>query len=315
MANDYSALVREIWAPQVQELATKRLVAKSVCDMIDMPDGIDYHKPYTSDFSAGTYTPNATTIAGGATVNTEVTTTDETLSVNITEYVKFYVDRIDEKDSHYKAILSANGPRSLRTRTAYALANSIDAAILGEYANAAAYIDGGSGSIGGTLGQPIDVTADNIFDVVQAAKYELHNLSTTDDDDWVLILDPLTYTIALERQMLASGFNLQDQTLRNGFKGKFSNCEVYVSQNLSLVATGATPGDPIVRHNLLMKKGSISLAMSLMPQVDVMINPMNADGSGRIGKEYLIYDHYGYKTFTDGSRGIVDIKIHEGDVA
>ena len=42
MANDLQYFIREVWAPEIQENATKNLVAMQICDVVELQDGDTY---------------------------------------------------------------------------------------------------------------------------------------------------------------------------------------------------------------------------------------------------------------------------------
>ncbi len=295
MANSLAAYIREIWAPEVQALATKSLIAMDIVDMVSMPDGDTYHKPYQSDPSVGSYTRNATS---GAVSATDISTTDEYLSVDQAKYASFYVDRLDEKQMMY------NLQGKLKTRSAYKLRDTIDAAILAEYANAGSVVDGGDVA-GGTDGQAILLTTSNLLDVIEAAKVKLAQQDVENNGDWFVIVDEVNYYKVVEKLMATSGYKNQDNTLRNGFMGRLLDIDFYASRNLgtSVVSNHNT------KHWLMGRRGAISFAMQANSQLEVKDLPQNTDGTIRLGTQYVIWNLYGKKTFTDGARELVDIQI------
>jgi len=294
MANNLANYIREIWSPEVQRLATKSLVAMDIVDMVSMPDGDTYHKPYQSDPAVGSYTRNATSSAVSA---TDITTTDEYLTVDTAKYASFFVDRLDEKQMMY------NLQGKLKTRSAYKLRDTIDAAILAEYANAASYVQ--ADDVSGTAGQPVTLTTSNVFDVLEAFKSKLALQDVEDSGDFFLIVDPVNYYKVLERAMASAGFKNADQTIQNGFMGKILDINIYMSRNL----TQATVGGTNAYHWLGGKKGAISFAMQANSELEVKDLPQNTDGTIRLGTQYIIWNLYGKKTFTDGTRELVDVRI------
>lgn len=295
MANTLSNYIREVWAKDTQRLATKSLVAMQICDMVSMPDGDTLHRPYQSDPSVGTYTRNATSSAVSA---SDIATTDEYLTVGTAQYASFYVDRLDEKQMFY------NLQGKLKERSVYKLRDTIDAAILAEYANAGSDVDGGDVA-GGTNGQGVLATTSNAFDIFEAFKVKLAQKDVEDNGDFFLVMDEVNYYKVFEKLMLTSGFRNSDETLKNGFKGRLNGVDIFVSRNLS---TSVLSNHNVI-HWLGGKKGAITFAMQQAPRVEVKELPQNTDGTVRLGTQYIIWDLYGKKTFVDGARELVDIAV------
>lgn len=295
MTNSLAAYIREIWAPDVQRLATKSLVAEAICEMVDMPDGDTFHRPYQSDPSVGTYTRNATS---GAVSATDITTTDEYLSVDQAKYASFYVDRLDEAQMFY----ALQG--KLKERSVYKLRDTVDTAILDQYANAGSTVTGAD-IAGGTSGQAVLLTTSNALDTIEAFKTKLANSDVNNNGDWFMVVDPATYYKVFEKLMATAGFKNSDDTLKNGYMGRLLDVEMYISRNLatSVVSNHNT------RHILGGKKGAISLAMQQTPRVEVNDLPVNTDGTVRLGTQYIVWNLYGLKTFVDGARELVDVQI------
>lgn len=295
MANTLSNYIREIWAPDVQSMATKQLVAMSICEVVPMPDGDTYHKPYNGDLNVGSYTRNATSSAVSA---TDIATTDEYLTVDQAKYASFYVDRLDEKQMFY------NLQGKMKPRATYKLRDTVDTAILAEYANATSTVDGGDVA-GGTDGQAVLLTTSNLLDTIEAGKAKLATQDVENNGDWFLIVDEINYYKVIEKLMAISGYKNQDNTLVNGFMGRLLDIDIYISRNLgtSVVSNHNT------KHWLMGKKGAISFAMQQEPKLEIKELPQNTDGTIKLGTQYILWDLYGKKTFTDGARELVDIQI------
>lgn len=295
MANTLENYIREVWAPEVQGLATKSLVAEAICEKVDMPDGDTFHRPYQSDPAVGSYTRNATS---GAVSTTDIATTDEYLSVDTAKYASFYVDRLDEKQMFY------NLQGKLKERSVYKLRDTVDTAILAEYANATSNVDGGDVS-GGTNGQAVLLTTSNAIDLIEAFKAKLAGQDVENNGDWFLVVDPTNYYKVFEKAMTTIGFRNADDTIKNGFMGRLLDVEFYISRNLS---TSVVSNHNTI-HMLGGKKGAISLAMQVSPKVEVKDLPQNTDGTVRLGTQYIIWNLYGKKTFVEGARELVDIQV------
>lgn len=294
-ANNYASYIREIWAPEVQELAKKQLIAMAITKQVPMPDGDTFHRPYSSRVGTGSYTRNASSAGVSATA---ITTTDEYLSVDTAKYASFEIDRLDARQTMY----ALEG--DLKDDAVYQLRNLIDASILAEYANAASVVDGGDIS-GGTDGQAILLTTSNLLDTIEAAKVKLAQQDVANNGDWFVIVDEVNYYKVVEKLMATSGYKNQDNTLKNGFMGTILDVEFYMSRNLST----SVVSNHNTKHWLMGRKGAISFAMQEDIHMEEKDLPQNTDGTVRLSTMYILWNLYGKKTFTDGARKLVDIQV------
>lgn len=294
-ANNYASYIREIWAPEVQELAKKQLIAMAITKQVPMPDGDTFHRPYSSRVGTGSYTRNASSAGVSATA---ITTTDEYLSVDTAKYASFEIDRLDARQTMY----ALEG--DLKDDAVYQLRNLIDASILAEYANAASVVDGGDIS-GGTDGQAILLTTSNLLDTIEAAKVKLAQQDVANNGDWFVIVDEVNYYKVVEKLMATVGYKNQDNTLKNGFMGTILDVEFYMSRNLST----SVVSNHNTKHWLMGRKGAISFAMQEDIHMEEKDLPQNTDGTVRLSTMYILWNLYGKKTFTDGARKLVDIQV------
>jgi len=295
MANTLSNYIREIWAPDVQRLATKQLVAMDICTKVPVSDGDTIHRPYQSDPSVGSYTRNATS---SAVSSTDIATTDEYLSLDTAKYAAFFVDRLDEAQMFY------NLTSKLKDRAVYKLRDTIDSAILAEYSNATSSVTGADVS-GGTSGQANLVTTSNIYDVIEAGKAKLAGQDVENNGDWFLVVDESNYYKVLEKALVSAGFKTADETIRNGYSGKLLDTRIYYSRNLST----SVVSNHNTKHWLMGKIGAISFGMQQSPKLEVKDLPQNTDGTTRLGTQYIMWTLYGKKTFVDGARELVDVQV------
>lgn len=295
MANNLTAYIREVWAPEVQELAFKEMTALSMVKMVPMPDGDTYHRPYSSRVGTGSYTRNQTSAGVSATA---ITATDETLSVDTAKFASFEIDRLDEKQAMY------NLQNDLKEDATYQLANLIDTAIFAEYGNAGSSVTG-SDIAGGTAGQAVLLTTSNFLDVLEAAKAKLASQDVKNRGDWKLYVDEINYYKVIEKLMATSGYRNQDETLKNGYMGKILDTEIYITRNLST----SVVSNHNTKHWMLCAKGAVHFAMQQDAKLEVKDLPQNTDGTIRLSTLYILWNLYGKKTFVDGARKMVDINI------
>ena len=299
MAQSIDAYIREIWAPSVQEKLFQKLVGKSICDFIVMPDGDTIHKPYHSDLATGTYSRNP---SSNGVKETDITTVDEFLTVGTSKYASFFIDKLDNIQMFYKSLQG-----DLKKEAAYRLAKDIDTAVFGEWANAGLKVDGGD--VGGTAGQAIALaltgTNGHILDVIEAAKAKLAGNDVDVEEEVFLVVDSLNAYKKLERFFLEHGFVVQDKALMNGYIKTIAGVDIYISNNLAT----STVGSGTARHWLAGKKGAISLAIQNDTDVDIIENPSLTDGTHKLGKKYVVSNLFGKKTFNWNAKKLVDIQI------
>jgi len=171
MANNFTADFPEIWAKEQQEVFYKENVAMQVADTSfkgEMSFGDTLNRPYRSSNAVQSYTRWS-----AITIN-DKTDTQEQLSINRQFADGFYLDDFDKVQSRYDLI--AGYARDGWEK----LSNIIDSDVLWEYSNATSTVD--DGSIWGTSGDWIALTASNVLKTVSAAKKSLRkeNISATD---------------------------------------------------------------------------------------------------------------------------------------
>jgi len=298
MANDLQHFIREIWAPEVQENATKNLVAMQICEVIELADGDTYNNPYASDPTVGTYTRNP---ASAGVSTSDITSTNEQLVIGTAQYAAFKVDRLDEKQMKYRL----NG--RMKDRATYKLRDTIDTAILAEHANAGSEVDGGD--VGQTDGQGINLATSTgaVMDAILAGEAKLAAQSVENNGDLFLVMHPSDYILYGKKYLIANGFQLADSVMKNGYKGDLNGISVFTSLNVGT----SVVSNHNVRHWLMGKKGAISFGKNAgsLINLEVIENPKLSDGTTFLGTEYILWDLYGKKVFTEGARELVDIVI------
>jgi hypothetical protein len=298
MANTLENFIREVWAPEIQENATKSLVAMQICDVVELQDGDTYNNPYASDPTVGTYTRNPS--SNGATTS-DIASTNEQLTIGTAKYAGFKVDRLDEKQMMYRL----NG--FMKKRSQYKLRDAIDVAILAEYSNALSTVDGGD--IGQTDGQGVNLGASvgAVMDAILAGEAKLAEQSVDNNGDLFLVMHPTDFITYAKKYLIANGFRLADDVMQNGYKGTLDGIDIYTSLN---VATSVVSNHN-VRHWLMGKKGAISFGKMAgdLVNLEVIQNPKLSDGTTFLGTEYILWNLYGKKTFTEGARELVDIQV------
>lgn len=290
MANTLDALNPEVWSALMQVPLRKSLVGiESACDTTfeaDLTVGDVIHYPYHSDLSTGNYTP------GTDVTITDITATDEYLTVDQKKYTAFYVDNIEQLQSRYDIVLS------FADEAAYRLRDTIDTAVFAQVTNAASALD--AGDLGGTSGSAITATTANIINIFTAARKKLRQMNVEEAADWVAVISP-TVAALIEEKAAQSGFQVADATLRNGYAGDFLGFKVYTTNNL----TTATYGGVTCEVAYFGKAKSIHLVMQKAPGMEIK------EVATKLGRNFISWALYGLKTFTKNKNRFLKVYIKQ----
>ena len=220
MANDLQHFIPELRSARVQKLREKMLVARAVCSFEEQ-SGLSYgdtvHRPVFSDFVVNDY------VRGTDTTPQDMAPTDDTLLINKSKEVTFYVDLLDKKQSKYDAEMEAV------KRATYQIKNDMDMMRLRETINATYTADAGdNGGSAGTAATLIPSTTAQFF---ENAKATLRTGNVEDDRPWYAIITPKV-TSVIAQTFVGAGFNLADSALKNGYKGDAFGLKMFESTNV-----------------------------------------------------------------------------------
>jgi hypothetical protein len=210
MANAITALNPYIWTSVVQDFLNASLVATEICNTkceAYLTSGSRVNFPYMSDVRVQSYTQGT-----DLTVDA-LTATQDYLDVDQSKVVVFAIDPVQEKQS------LANYGIEMARQATFQLRNNIDQAVLASGVSAA-----GSTVAGGTL--TTSTLVSKMTDV-----YSTLARKNAVDGELFAVVDPETASL-LSQTFIANGFNIADNTLRNGFAGMAVGFSVYVSNNL-----------------------------------------------------------------------------------
>jgi len=285
MANDLTNFTPEMWSRRIQALLRKELVSRAIANTEEqamMTFGDVVHRPYISDAYPTDYTK------GTAVTAQDIATTDESLDIDQSKVIPYYIDDVDKIQNKY------NTPLELSSRAAHLLAREIDATVLAQVTNAALDID--DGDIGGTSGNPISLSSSNAINTFGSAYAELGSNNVEMDRDWFCVIDPKMANVIMQSQ-IANGFNVADLSLRNGFLGDWLGFKVFMSNNLrssvSLgLATNPTESDTVVINGITFTfnatpsgAGSINIGGTAAASVDNLLACIM--GTGTAGTDYI----------------------------
>src|SRR3990167_4654880 len=163
MANSLTAFNPEYWAREMQVIFFKESTALVLAntELRDLlRDGDTLHKPYRSYLASQAYTK-------GTDISTfnDLTATDETLTVDTTRVVPFYVDDLDRIQGKWD-VASRFAQDAQRV-----LNQELDQAVLAEYSNASDFVS--AQELGGSGTGSYAISAANIVNLFTAASRKL----------------------------------------------------------------------------------------------------------------------------------------------
>lgn len=260
----------------------KSLVGRDIASFAErttLRDGDTIHRPYTTFLSVNTY------VKGVDVTIQDIAPTDQTLVVNTSKEVSFYIDNIDQIQNRYDI------QQQKADEAAYLLSNEIDTALFGQYTNAARYYDNVDFTGGVAGGIAVDETT--IAKMVTGVKAKLIK-NNVRSNDLFMVVSPMV-AMYIERYAAANGFNVADATIKNGYAGNYLGFRIYVSNNLTS-ATGVT-------HLIAGVRGAIDLVVQKEPTMLITQPPL------KFGKNFLTMALWGMKTFYEGGLNLIDIRV------
>jgi len=260
----------------------KSLVAREItsfAEKANLAEGDTVNRPYSTFLSVNTY------VKGVDVTIQDIAPTNEQLVIDTAKEVSFYVDDIDALQNRYDiAKIKAD-------EAAYLLRDAVDSSIFAEYANANLDLD--DGDLGGTDGNAIAATDSNIDNIVTAMKRRLLAANVVGENLFLVVTPRIAEY--MERFVAGNGFNTADATIRNGYAGNFFGVKIYVSNNLTTASS--------ITHLLGGRMGAIDLVVQKEPTT-LITQPEK-----KIGRNFINWILYGKKTFYEGARNLIDVKI------
>lgn len=204
----------------MQQIRFKKSVYQAVANMEErslMKDGDVVHRPYRSRMRVTTYT------RGTSATLQDDSGTDESLTIDQSKIIAFYVDDLDKLQSKYEIV------NRFADDAATELEIYIDGQFLGEIANATNTVD--AGDVGGTSGTSISLSTSNVVQMFAAAAKKLNRQNIPQEGRFAVV-SPTVYQTLVER-LESKDTTVGDQAGMNGKVGiKFMGFEVYLSNNL-----------------------------------------------------------------------------------
>ncbi len=192
--------------------------------------GTQVHKPYRSSIIDQAYTK-------GTDISTfnDLTGTDETLDVDTTRVVPFYVDDLDKLQNKWDvaSIYAQDAQRVLNNR--------IDQDVLSEYSNAYSFVS--AGDLGGSGTGSYAVGVGNVANLFTVASRQLDKYNRGQNSRFAVIGPRLRETLKLYVGARETGFG--DAVSANGLIGTRFGFDLLFSNNVPFTATLTSSSIPV----------------------------------------------------------------------
>lgn len=287
MSNSLTALSPEYWSKRMQVVRFKMPVYRAVANFEEralLKRGDTVHRVFRTGLRVVDYTK------GTALTAQDLTATDETLTVDQSKAILFYVDRIDELQNDYAtANLFADDAGSL-------LEEYLDGDFLAEVSNADYTVD--DGDMGGTAGTAVVPSTSNVAKIFAAASKKL-NRGNIPMKDRYAVISPTLHQILIEK-LDGKDSSLGDTTGMNGHVGKYMGFDLHVSNNLYWTGRWTPANNPTANDTITVAGVTFTFVATPTNPGDIDIG---ADTEGTLNNVVLALTGTG----TPGTSTYIDI--------
>ena len=147
----------------------------------------------------------------------ELTTEEQTLKIDQSQYFNFGLDDVD------KAQAMGGLMEAALDRASYGLSSVADKYIASQMAEGGTAINGGS---------PVTLTAANIYQAMVEIKVSMDKLNIPQQGRFVVVPPEVEGLLLLESRFVATGGSVAEGILANGYIGKVAGLDVYTSNNV-----------------------------------------------------------------------------------
>lgn len=270
---------KQHWMPNFQRQLDKVLVSKGISEVYTGPDRI-IHNPYSS-------TPVASDGTAATTYSvTDLTLTDDTLTVNRRATAAEHIDNIEQLQTRYDLA------KDRAERQAYTVADTIDQYMLALPVSMSGVTDITAGDFAGTPGAAYASSNSVVDDIANFIRTSMMLVNSGGGRPFWVISPYEAADIASFTQN--NGFTSADAAIKNGFTGEnFGGLDIYVSNNLyhttSLgLATNPTAGDTITINGVVFTfravpavAGEIDIGASADATRVIVANAVNGSATGQ----------------------------------
>ena len=240
-----------------------------------LSDGQKVDRPYRSNIVVENYTK------GTALSPQDLTATSDQLTVDTVKAALLYVDNVDKIQNKYSAANAWIDEAGKR------LSNSIDAKFLYQVFNANNTVD--DGDIGGTSGNGITVSAQNILDVFGAVNLSL-DTNNVEEEQRFFAISPQFYNV-LWKYIAGKQSMLGDKTGENGNIGEYAGLKLFKTNNLTGSARWTPANNPSNSDTITVQSitftfvssigstaGNILIGANTAATIDNLVALINAGG-------------------------------------
>lgn len=232
----------EGFASRYQDILNKTLVADKVAN-----------RRLESNLNIGKKFSRFILDLSGVRVRSESRYTDRTIDTiaDSTEYIeidqeKYLATKMHKWEKMQNGALKAGEVSG--EQMAKKLKQYVDADIFSEVINANDSFD--DGDIGGTDGNGLDFTVNNVPKVITLLPAKLQS-NNVEDGNMCYVLDP--YELAtIQQTLLGKDINLAEAVFKNGYSGKVNEFDVYRSNNLTYTARLTPTTNPINSETIVI---------------------------------------------------------------
>ena len=243
MANNVAAYNQQKYTILIQALLQEKLVAMDLANtslISSMPNGTTINFPRPAYLSVQQYTKYQ------AVTNSNISSTDETLTINQTPIIAFEYDQIDLEDNAWNVI------GNTVENSAFLLKEYVDSLFMNQALNFNLVYNGGTATA---------LSSTNAVNTMLNA-YATLTQQGIDTDNAVLVTDAFARN-QFEQQAISSRFELGDEVFKRGYKGDVAGFMYYVSNNLTCVGTILESVNPTVGDTVTF--GPVTFTFSATP--------------------------------------------------
>lgn len=224
MANTFTSVVKQHWEAWLQRNLEKHLVAMQLATMKVIADGTVLNIPRLAFQSVWTYTKYTNVTVW------DLTTANDTLTIDTTQMISFAIDKIDIGDNFINIIPKATA------NAGYKLRQAIDGNFLNKYSYATNVYN--VNGLNGAAGAPVVLVtgaSQNLSDVFGTSQAKLIN-DGAEVTNLALVVDSFVLN-TLNTLWLETWFVVADKAytekVQRGYQGRFMGMEVYLASNLT----------------------------------------------------------------------------------
>lgn len=241
MSNTFTSIVKQHWEAWLQRNLEKHLVAMQLATMKIIADWTVLNIPRLAFQSVWTYTKYTNVTVG------DLTTANDTLTIDTTQMISFAIDKIDIGDNFINIIPKAT------QNAGYKLRQAIDGNFLNKYSYATNVYN--TNGLNGAAWVPVVLTtwaSQNLSTVFGTSQAKLIN-DWADLNNIALVVDSFVLN-TINTLGLESGFDVADKAfmekVQRWYQWRFMGMEVYLATNLTCttvldMATQPTANDYI----------------------------------------------------------------------